>query len=47
MMFGEQTGWMPPIDGTFYRWDEVPKLAADYAADRVGTYFPIYQINEL
>jgi NADPH:quinone reductase-like Zn-dependent oxidoreductase len=46
MHFGEQTGWMPPLDGKVYAWDDIPHLAHDYATGRTA-YFPIYQVNPL
>ena len=45
--FAEEHGWIAPVDGRVYAWDEIPQLAADYAAERVSTYFPIFQVNPL
>jgi hypothetical protein len=43
--FAEETGWVPELDSsTEYSFDDVPKLAADYAAGRCS-YFPIFRIN--
>ncbi len=47
MAFAEQTGWLPPIDSPSYAWDEIPRLASDYTAGRIDTYFPIFQVNPL
>ena len=42
----ERTGWIPEIDpAAVYPFDEVPRLAADYASGRLRTYFPLYQVN--
>jgi hypothetical protein len=43
--FAEETGWMPPASSELYRWEQIPSLASDYATDRVGSYFPLYQVN--
>ena len=43
--FAEETGWMPPIDNTVYAWEDIPQLAHDYAAGKVDSYFPLYQVN--
>lgn len=46
MAFSEKKGWMPHIDpDDIYDYDDIPRLAADYAAGRTG-YFPIYRIND-
>lgn len=42
--FGEERGWMPIVDERVYSFDEIPQLAADYAAGRYRM-FPIYRIN--
>lgn len=46
---GENTGWMPPLadDERVYKWDEIPALAEDYAAGRIDSYFPLFQVNPL
>lgn len=43
--FAEETGWIPPVNGHAYGWDEIPQLAQDFAEDRISDYFPIYQVN--
>jgi len=43
--FAEERGWMPRLDGQTYAWDDIPKLAADYEAGTVDSYFPIYAVN--
>jgi NADPH:quinone reductase-like Zn-dependent oxidoreductase len=43
--FAEETGWVPPVDSVVYGWDDIPQLAHDYAAGKVNSYFPIYQVN--
>lgn len=45
MDYGEEHGWMPPVSDEIYGWDRVDVLANDYAADRVRTYFPLFEIN--
>ncbi|MFL6197931.1 MAG: zinc-binding dehydrogenase [Thermoanaerobaculia bacterium] len=47
MEFGERTGWMPPVNGTVYAWEDVPRLASDYAEGRIDSYFPIFEVNPL
>lgn len=39
--------WMAPItpEEKVYTWEEIPSLAADYAAGRLVTYFPIFSVN--
>lgn len=44
----ERTGWIPPEDATaLYGFDRVPDLYADYAAGRIDSYFPLYQVNPI
>lgn len=43
--FAEEEGWVPPLGGEVYGWEEVPRLAEAYAAGEVSSYFPIYQVN--
>lgn len=45
--YAEETGWMPPITDEVYAWEEVPRLARDFEAGRIDSYFPIFQINPL
>ncbi|MGW0769418.1 zinc-binding alcohol dehydrogenase family protein [Streptomyces sp. NPDC002676] len=46
--FQESSGWTAPEGSTaVYDFDEVPKLADDYAAGRIGSYFPLYNVNPL
>jgi NADPH:quinone reductase-like Zn-dependent oxidoreductase len=47
MAFAERTGWMPPVDGTVYAWEDVPQLASDYADGKIESYFPIFEVNPL
>jgi NADPH:quinone reductase-like Zn-dependent oxidoreductase len=42
--YAEENGWMPPVDGRVYAFDEVPLLAEDYEAGRTS-YFPTFSIN--
>ena len=47
--FAEQHGWLPPKppDGDVYRWEDVPQLAADYAAGKTQSYAPVFEVNPL
>jgi NADPH:quinone reductase-like Zn-dependent oxidoreductase len=38
-------GWGPPVPTQTYDWTEIPQLAADYAAGRIASYFPIFRVN--
>jgi NADPH:quinone reductase-like Zn-dependent oxidoreductase len=41
----EATGWVPPVPSYVYSWDDIPRLADDYAAGRIESYFPTFQVN--
>lgn len=45
--FAEENGWMPEVGEEVYGWDELPRLAREYMAGEVSSYFPIYQVNQL
>ncbi|MDI2127071.1 zinc-binding alcohol dehydrogenase family protein [Yinghuangia seranimata] len=46
--FMEADGWMAPKGSdVVYDFDQVPELADDYAAGRIGSYFPTYRVNPL
>jgi NADPH:quinone reductase-like Zn-dependent oxidoreductase len=46
MSFAARTGWMPEIEpSAVYDWESVPRLAAEFAAGNVASYFPIYRVN--
>lgn len=47
MEYGERTGWMPPIgpDEKPWRYDDVPKMVAAYAANQIDSYFPLVEVN--
>jgi NADPH:quinone reductase-like Zn-dependent oxidoreductase len=45
--FAERTGWVPPLDGAVYAWEDIPQLASDYTAGRIESYFPIFEVNPL
>jgi NADPH:quinone reductase-like Zn-dependent oxidoreductase len=46
--FQEASGWTAPEGSTVaYDFDDVPKLADDYAEGRIGSYFPLYNVNPL
>jgi NADPH:quinone reductase-like Zn-dependent oxidoreductase len=42
--FAEENGWLPPLDGPVYDYDEIPRLFEDYAKDKVG-WFPVYRVG--
>lgn len=44
--FALEHGWMPPADGPVYAWDDVPRLADDYAHGRIDSYFPLFCHDE-
>ncbi len=43
--YAEQHGWLPRVTGREYTWDEIPRLADDFAAGRTESYFPIFRVN--
>lgn len=45
--YAERTGWAPPVEDRPYGWDDIPRLAHDYASGRCRTYFPLFQVNPL
>jgi NADPH:quinone reductase-like Zn-dependent oxidoreductase len=44
MDFAERTGWMPKVT-VQYSWDGIGKLAGDFDAGQVASYFPVFEIN--
>jgi NADPH:quinone reductase-like Zn-dependent oxidoreductase len=42
--YAERTGWMPPVTGPIYSFDEIPELAREFSANR-AELFPIYKVN--
>ena len=42
--FAEKNGWLPPLDGKVYSFEEVPQMFKDYADNKVG-WFPIFSVN--
>ena len=44
--FAEEHGWVPPEPETVYAWDQIPQLAADYAAGSISSYFPLFKVND-
>jgi hypothetical protein len=42
--FAEKNGWLPPLDGKVYAFDEVPQLFEDYATGDLG-WFPVFAVN--
>ena len=43
--FGERSGWAPPRSNERYCWDDVPRLARDYAEGRTTGFFPTFEVN--
>lgn len=43
--YAEKNGWLPKLDERIYEWEEIPQLAADYAAGRIASFYPIFRIN--
>jgi NADPH:quinone reductase-like Zn-dependent oxidoreductase len=44
--YQETTGWIADIDPTqAYTFDDIPRLAADYAAGCIDSYFPFFQVH--
>lgn len=44
--FAEAYGWLPPLGDTIFDFEDVPRLAAEFAANR-AEMFPIYRVNEV
>lgn len=45
MNFAEANAWLPQPTGRVYSWDEVPELAAEFAAGSISDYFPLFEVN--
>jgi NADPH:quinone reductase-like Zn-dependent oxidoreductase len=43
--FAEANGWLPPVNGEAFEWEDIPLLAEDYRNGRLATYFPIFRVN--
>jgi hypothetical protein len=43
--FAVEHGWLPPISERVHGWDEIPRLADDFAHGRIDDYFPIFAVN--
>ena len=43
--FAEANGWLPPLDGNTYGFDEVPQMFQDYKDGNIG-WFPVFAVNE-
>lgn len=42
----ESTSWIPDVDpALIYSFEDLPQLAADYAAGRIESYFPCFTVN--
>ena len=42
--FGEDKGWLPPVDHKVYGYEEVPQMFQDYHDNKLG-WFPVFQVN--
>jgi NADPH:quinone reductase-like Zn-dependent oxidoreductase len=42
--FAERTGWMPPVEGRTFGFDEIPIMAEQYLENRLGM-FPVFAVN--
>jgi len=42
--FAEKNGWLPPLDGKVYPFDDVPQMFKDYDEGNLG-WFPIFAVN--
>jgi NADPH:quinone reductase-like Zn-dependent oxidoreductase len=42
--FGEEKGWLPPVDPKVYAYDEVPQMFEDYHHNKLG-WFPVFRVN--
>jgi NADPH:quinone reductase-like Zn-dependent oxidoreductase len=40
-----QHGWGPPVPTDVFDWLDIPRLADDYVAGRIASYFPIFRVN--
>lgn len=48
MRFATEHNWLPDeAECTIYGWDEVPRLASDYEAGRIASYFPLFAVNPI
>ena len=45
--FAEETGWLPPVQDRVTEWDRIPELAAEFAEEKISTYFPMFAVNEV
>lgn len=45
--FAEANGWLPPEGAEVYRWEDIPRLADDYASGKIQSYTPVFEINAL
>ena len=46
MAYAEKTGWMPDLaNEKVYKWEEIPSLCEAYAAEKIDSYFPVFEIN--
>jgi hypothetical protein len=40
-----QHGWGRPVPTETCEWTEIPRLAVDYAAGRIASYYPIFRVS--
>lgn len=43
--FAAEHLWAPPRSQQCWKWDEIPTLASDYAAGKVTSLYPIFEVN--
>jgi NADPH:quinone reductase-like Zn-dependent oxidoreductase len=43
--YANENAWGPPTLTAVYDWSEIPRLAADYTAGCIESYFPIFRVN--
>ena len=42
--FAEKNGWLPPLDGEVFAYDDVPRMFEQYNEGKLG-WFPVYAVN--
>jgi len=43
--FAEENDWLPQKVDIVYEWENIPRLAKDYAQNKFDTYYPLYAVN--
>ena len=47
VQYAEEHEWLPPPGEDLYGWDDIPRLAADYASGKIQSYAPVFEVNPL